>query len=132
MKKDTAKKTQSERYSRYIKSLVLSGNNTGGELYKKNLGQNFEIVLLQNPYSLHKGYILQAQIFFMGKPMENKIITARNRTGNENTLVLTSRTNSKGSCSFKIILNEESFVHATHMIVCPYKTYSDRESFWAS
>ena len=132
VKKDPLKKLQRERYSRYIKSLVLSGKNNGGTEYKKVVGQQFEIVLLQNPYLLHAGNVLQAQIFFMGKPLANKIITARNRTGSENTIAVTSRTNTKGICQFIVSRKGDWFIHATHMIPCPDKNDSDWESFWAS
>lgn len=68
----------------------------------------------------------------MGKPLANKIITARNRIGSESAIALTSRTDAKGICSFKIIRKGEWFIHATQMIPCPDKTDSDWESFWAS
>lgn len=129
---DAATKMQRERYTRYLKILVQSGKDTTSDLYKKTIGQNFEIVLLQNPYLLHKGNVLQAKILFMGKPLVNKIITARNRIGNENTMVATSRTDAKGICTFKLLRKGEWFIHATHMIPCLDKTDSDWESFWAS
>ncbi len=130
--KEQATKPQRERYSRYIKSLVVSGSNAGGNLYRKVTGQNFEIILLQNPYLLHKGNVLQAQILFMGKPLANKIITGRNRTGSESSITSTSRTDSRGVCAFKLVRKGEWFIHATHMIPCPDKTDSDWESFWTS
>ncbi len=132
VKKDPLKKLQREKYTRYLKSLVQSGSNTSSTLYRKVLGQNFEIVLLQNPYLLHKGQALQAQILFMGKPLANKVITARNRTGSENAIILNSRTDAKGICNFKLRRKGEWFVHTTHIIPCPDTTDSDWESFWAS
>ncbi|TDH23534.1 DUF4198 domain-containing protein [Segetibacter sp. 3557_3] len=130
--KDPADKLQPERYSRYIKSLVLSGDKPQGDLYKKVLGQNFEIVLLDNPYLLRKGSLLRAQVLFMGKPIANKMITARNRTGNESALHLKARTDATGICSFKLPRAGEWFIHATHMIPCVDKTDSDWDSFWTS
>lgn len=132
VKKDPAKKMQRERYSRYIKALVQSGKPGNDTLYKKKTGQLFEIILLQNPYLIHAGDMIKAQVFFMNKPLRNKVITARNRTGNENTLFLTSRTNSNGICSFNLPRKGEWFIHATQMIPCPDPTDSDWESFWTS
>ena len=132
VKSDPLKKTQKERYSRYIKTLVQSGSKPYGELYKKVIGQNFEIVLLQNPYLLKKGDNIKAQILFMGKSLPNKVITARNRIGSESAMAATSRTDENGICSFKITREGEWFIHATHMIPCPDLTDSDWESFWAS
>lgn len=132
LKNDPSKKEQKERYSRYIKTLVQSGAKPFGEEYKKIVGQNFEIILLQNPYLLKKGDTFKAQILFMGKPLANKIITARNRVGNKSTIASSSRTNSKGICAFKITREGEWFLHATHMIPCPDISDSDWESFWTS
>lgn len=129
---DTSKKEQNERYTRYIKALVQSGKVQDDTLYKTITGQNFEIILLQNPYLLHKGNTITAQVFFMGKPLANKIITARNRIGNEPAIALTSRTNNNGICSFKIARSGDWFIHATHMIACADKKEADWESFWTS
>jgi uncharacterized GH25 family protein len=130
--KDADDKLQSERYSRYIKSLVLSGSNTDGNLYKKVLGQNFEIVLLQNPYKLRAGNKIQAQILFMGKPLTNKMITARSRTGNQSAIALKARTDAKGICSFNLSRAGEWFIHVTHMTPSTDKNDTEWESFWAS
>lgn len=132
LKKDSLKQVQKERYSRYIKTLVQSGDKPIGDEYKKVVGQNFEIVLLQNPYTLKPGSRLKAKILFMGNPLVNKVITARNRTGSQSAQVALSRTDAKGICTFKINRNGEWFLHATHIIECPDKTDSDWESFWAT
>ncbi len=131
--KEAMNKPQRERYSRYIKSLVLSGTaNANDSVYKKVLGQNMEIVFLNNPYLLKKDDMLQVQVFFMGKPLPNKVITARNRTGSLAAIEQTSRTNAKGICSFKLSRKGEWLIHATHMIPSTDKADSDWESFWAS
>ena len=129
---NNSKKIQRERYTRYIKSLVQSGIKKQDTLYKMIVGQNFEIVLLQNPYLLHIGDILKAKILFNRTPLANKIITARNRIGSEPTVMQTSRTDAMGICSFRLSRKGEWFIHATHMIPCADKADSDWESFWAS
>ena len=132
LKKDDVNKVQRERYSRFIKLLVQSGKVGTDTIYKQKVGQDFEIILLQNPYLLHRGEVLHAQVFFMNKPLANKVMTARNRVGGENTILLSSRTNANGICSFKLPRKGEWFIHATQMIPCPDKADSDWESFWAS
>lgn len=133
LEKTSANELQRERYSRYIKTLVQSGKPSNTDtLYKKKTGHTFEITLLQNPYMLHNDDVLKAQVFFMDKPLSNKVITARNRTGNENTLFLTSRTDKNGICFFKLPRKGEWVLHATQMIPCPDKSDSDWESFWTS
>lgn len=130
--KGTEKRLQREKYTRYIKALVQSGKPGNDTLYKKITGQQFEIILLQNPYRMNAGGILKTKVLFMGKPLSGKVITARNRTGNENSMFLTARTDANGICSFKLSRKGEWFIHATQMIPCPDKTDSDWESFWAS
>ncbi|MEO7312857.1 MAG: DUF4198 domain-containing protein [Chitinophagaceae bacterium] len=126
-------KPQREQYSRYIKGLVLSGKVTAIDTtYKKVLGQNMEIVFLNNPYLLTKDDVLKVQVFFLGKPLANKVITARNRKGSLAATEQTSRTNAQGICSFKLGRNGEWLIHATHMIASPDKAVADWDSFWAS
>jgi len=129
---DKTKKEQKERYTRYIKSLVQSEGSYKDTLYKKITGQAFEIVLLQNPYTLRVGDSLKAKILFQGKPLSKKIITARNRTRNLAAITSTSRTNAKGICSFKMSRKGDWFLHATYMIPNQDKSDSDWESFWTS
>ncbi len=127
-----AKKLQRERYTRYIKALVQSGDKYNDTLYKTITKQKIEIVLLQNPYKLTIGNQLKVQLFFMGKPLKNKVVTTRNRTGDKPVITQTSRTDGNGICSFKLSRKGDWFVHVTHMIPCPDKADSDWESFWTS
>ena len=129
---DKRKPEQKERYTRYIKALVQSGNTYSDTLYKQVLGQAFEIVLLQNPYTLRPGATLQAKVLFESKPLAGKVITARNRTGNQATLSQTSRTDKNGICTFKLVRKGDWFLHATYMIPSPDKADSDWESFWTT
>lgn len=127
-----AKREQKERYSRWIKALVQSGQPTTDTVYKMITGQRFEIILLHNPSLLHKGGIIKAKVLFEGKPLAGKIITARNRTGSLPALSITARTDAAGICSFRLEREGDWFLHATHMIACPDPSDSDWESFWAS
>ncbi|MFY8004823.1 MAG: DUF4198 domain-containing protein [Chitinophagaceae bacterium] len=125
-------KPQRERYTRYLKCLIQSNFIKNDTLYKKEVGQNFEIVLLSNPYLKKLGEPIQAQVFFQGKPLANKTITARNRIGNLPATVQKAVTNNMGICTFKINRKGEWFIHATHMITCEDKKEADWESFWTS
>jgi len=132
VKGESLKKMQRERYTRYIKALVQSGNKTSDTLHKTITGQKFEIVLLQNPYKLRIGSVLQVRLYFNGKPLGNKVLTARNRMGNQPSISLTSRTDVNGLCSFKLNRKGDWFIHGTHMIPCPDVADSDWESFWTT
>ncbi len=130
--KDNPKHEQSERYTRYIKTLIQSNPKQNDEIYKTVVGHHFEIVLLQNPYELKKGDWISAKVLFMGKPLMNKVITARNRTGNESAIYQYSRTDEQGLCSFKLEREGVWFFHATHMIESRDKNDTDWESFWTT
>lgn len=127
---DSTKTEQSERYTRYIKTLVQSNPKSSDEIYKTVVGHNFEIILLQNPYEMSKGDWISAKVLFMGKPLKDKVITARNRLGNESAIFQYSRTDVEGNCSFKLEREGDWFFHATHMIPSPDKNDTDWESFW--
>jgi len=129
---DSTKTEQSERYTRYIKALIHSDPKTNDELYKTVVGHNFEIILLQNPYKLKKDDWIKAKVLFMGKPIKDKAITARNRKGNELAIFQYSRTDENGICSFKLEREGDWFFHSTHMIESPDKNDTDWESFWTT
>lgn len=129
---DSTKTEQSERYSRYIKTLIQSNPKSNDEVYKTIVGHNFEIVLLQNPYELKRGDWIKAKVLFMGEPLKDKAITARNRKGNEPAIFQYSRTDENGICSFKLEREGDWFFHSTHMIESPNKNDADWESFWTT
>lgn len=129
---DSTKTEQRERYTRYLKLLVESDAKENDSLYKTVIGQNLEIILLQNPYKIKVGESIEAQILFMGKPLANKIITSRNRIGNQSSTEQASRTDANGRCKFTLDRQGEWFLHVTHMIASPDKKEADWESFWAT
>lgn len=129
---DSTKTEQTERYTRYIKTLIQSNPKTNDDIYKTIVGHNLEIILLQNPYELGQGDWISAKVLFMGKPLTNKAITARNRIGNESALFQYSRTDEKGICSFKLEREGDWFFHATHMIPSTDRNEADWESFWTT
>lgn len=123
---------QREKYSRYIKALILSGKNTNSDLYKKQIGFDLEIILLDNPYILNAGDSLRVKIVFKGQPLANKLIKARNRKGDENTISKEVKTNEKGEATLYLQREGTWVIHLTHIIACTDKTDCDWESFWAS
>ncbi len=126
------KTEQKERYTRYLKSLVQSNPLQNDSIYKTVVGHKFEIVLLENPYLKNEGDWLSAKILFNNIPLQNKIITARNRNGNKSATVQYSRTNMDGICEFKLDRTGDWFLHATHMIASEDKKAADWESFWTT
>lgn len=130
---DLSKQVQKERYARSIKALLSSGEpSEKDQLYKKVLGHKFEIVMLQNPYSLQEGDWFKARVLFDGKPLADRAITARNRLGNEAASFQYSRTDSNGICAFKLNRAGEWFLHATYMQPSTEPAKNDWESYWTS
>ncbi|MBC8045901.1 MAG: DUF4198 domain-containing protein [Fimbriimonadaceae bacterium] len=123
---------QREKYSRYLKCLILSGDDVSGNLFKKELNYDLEIILLDNPYLKKTGDELQFQVKFMGKPLSMKTVTARNRTGDENAISSITKTDENGIAKIKLDREGTWILHLTHMIPCADKNDCDWESFWAS
>ncbi|OJW12625.1 MAG: hypothetical protein BGO48_05960 [Mucilaginibacter sp. 44-25] len=61
-----------EKYNRYLKTLVTVGEG-GGNDYNKTVGDDFEITLKKNPYKLNYGEDLTATVTFKGKPYEGPV-----------------------------------------------------------
>lgn len=127
---DETKTAQTEKYKRFIKALIQSKSTPNDDLYKKEIGYKYEIVLLNDPYTLQKNEWLHAKILYQGKPLTNKIITARNRYKGDSATYQYSKTDLEGVCSFKIERFGEWFLETTHMIPCSEKEV-DWESYWA-
>lgn len=68
----------------------------------------------------------------MGKPLVNKVLTARNITLNKPSMHLLQEPTAKTSVLLSLAVRVTGFIHSTHMIPYPDKADSDWESFWAS
>lgn len=131
IKIDSKNGVQKERYRRYLKSLVLSGEEVKGEIYKKVLGQRLEIVLLKNPYLLKVGDDLEVQVLFEGKPLVNKIVTLYS-TGQNDVFEQRVKTNKNGVAKFKVKNSGFQLVRLVHLRKCENCDDINWESFWAS
>lgn len=129
---DTSKQLQTERYMRYLKALIQSNEKKSDTTFKTNIGQTFEIVLLDNPYQANLNDWIRAQILFRGTPLRNKVMTARNRIGNLPCMNQYARTNDQGICQFKLERDGDWFIHGTHLLKSADLKKSDWESFWVS
>ncbi|MFN3134244.1 MAG: DUF4198 domain-containing protein [Candidatus Kryptonium sp.] len=131
IKIDSKNGVQKERYRRYLKSLVLSGKEVKGEIYKKVLGQRLEIVLLKNPYLLKVGDELEVQVLFEGKPLVNKIVTLYS-VGQNDVFEQKVKTNKNGIARFKVKNSGFQLVRLVHLRKCENCDDINWESFWAS
>lgn len=125
-----AKKEEREKYTRYIKTLVMVGN-ANGEQYKKVIGQTLEIILLQNPYLQKLGATVQAKVLFRGKPLNNGAVEALSLQSDGKLSKQQIYTNKDGIAPFTISNSGSWMIRITYML--PSNTDdADWESFWAS
>ncbi len=126
-----SQKEGSERYSRFLKTLLQVGAEKDAT-FKKKAGLMLEIVPLENPYSKKIGDNLKFQILFGGKPLKDKTVFADNKDGAEisNQKLKTDR---KGKISVKLDRQGVWLVRLVFMQRCQTDcAEADWESFWGA
>jgi len=118
-----------ELFSRCAKTLMSSGTSTAAEV-DRSLGFPLELVLQNNPYTLHAGEELPVSLTYDGRPLPGALVVAMNRVNP--AAKLTARTDKNGRVAFKLPENGMWLIKAVHMIPAPAGTNADWESFWAS
>ena len=123
---------ESERYRRTLKALVQVGGVTGGDLHKRVVGQRVEILLLQNPYVLSPGDVLEVQVLFEGKPLHDKLVMAFHKTGPGVVTKSRARTNRDGIARFTLDDRGPWLIRLVHMLPCAERADLDCEedAYW--
>lgn len=130
MKRGEQKKQARERYTRYLKSLVVVGE--GGEsAHGLVLGQRLEIVLESDPSKLRVGEPLHVRVLFEGKPLAGASVSAYARD-DLSSAELDGRTNAEGRVELKVARAGSWLVRLVTMRRCEGCPDADWESFWAS
>lgn len=62
-----------EKYSKHVKVVYQVGDQLTDD-YKHVLGYPIEFVLLDNPYEIHAGHALRAQLLWQGRPLKNQLV----------------------------------------------------------
>ena len=124
-----AEKSATERYRRYLKSIV-SVENTEGDLWKRRLGHKLEIIPLTNPAKAIAGDRITFQITLDGKPLKGVQVAALGRT-DDKVSDKHARTDSKGEVNFEVDHSGEWIVRLVHLRRCSDQE-ADWESFWAA
>lgn len=120
-----------ERYSKYAKSILLSGDSNGFASHA--VGYVIEIIPEADPYKLKPGDLLPVRVLFRGKPAADLQIEsawAAGNTGSKTTVV--GRTNIDGQ--IKVPLPDSGLwrIHTIKMERCAEPSVADWESFWGS
>lgn len=130
MKRGEQKKQARERYTRYLKSLVVVGE--GGEsAHGLVLGQRLEIVLESDPSKVRVGESLGVRVLFDGKPLAGASVSAYARD-ELSSAELDGRTNAEGRVELKVARAGSWLVRLVTMRRCEGCVDADWESFWAS
>lgn len=119
-----------ERYSKYVKSLVLAGRPDA--FYGERTGLTIEIVLEADPYALSPGKTLPAVVLFRGKPAANIAVESAWLEGGKAKMETVGRTDKDGRIRIPVVASGPHRLHAIVMERCAEPKVADWESFWAS
>ncbi len=119
-----------ERYSKYVKSLVLSGKSDAN--FRKEAGLTIEIVPEADPYSLRPGDTLPVRVMFRGAPAADVAVESAWLVGGKAELAVVGRTDKTGRVRVPVKATGPHRLHAIVMERCAEPKAADWESFWAS
>lgn len=119
-----------EKYTRYLKTLVSVDKPTGG-VYNEKVGHQLEILLDNNPYKLNYGDDLSATILFKDKPLKNATAELVVKSGDGKVHVTKVNSDVNGKVYFKVNREGTYLLRLVYMQACKDKS-ADFESWWAS
>lgn len=126
-----ADKPASERYRRYLKSLLLA-DGVGGDTWKKQLGHRLEILPLADPSTVKPGTALPVQVLFESKPLADVQVAAMGRRGRKKVTIHRARTDAEGQVELPIDHAGEWIVRLVYLRRCEEPEEADWESFWSA
>jgi hypothetical protein len=124
--------TERERYWRFLKLLGRVGPDNETDLHHRFTGAQFEIVLLQNPFTLTAGDEQIVQLLFETKPLADTSVFALHRAADDALIRLSATTDSHGVARFVLSQPGLWLIRSVYMRPCKGCKDVDWESFWAS
>ncbi len=126
----TSRPMQRLRYWRFLKLLGRIGPDEEGSLHHRFIGQQLELVLIQNPVLMKPGDEEIVQLYLETKPLANQIVFALHRDGEKFTK-LSATTDAHGVARFR--LNEPGVwvVRAVYLRACKKCNDAEWEGFWS-
>jgi uncharacterized GH25 family protein len=121
-----------ERYWRFLKLLGRAGPETETDLHHRFTGAQFEIVLLQNPFTAQPGEEQIAQLLFETKPLAGAAVAALHRAADGTITRLDGVTDARGVVRFTLPVGGTWLIRSVHMRPCKGCKDVDWESFWAA
>ena len=121
-----------ERYSKYVKALLLAGPSNG--YFSHVVGFTIEIVPQANPSLLKPGASLPVQVLFRGKPIEGVAVetAVAPAAGGKTIVTVVGKTDRDGRISLPIAHAGQWRIHTLLMERCAEPAAADWESFWAT
>lgn len=119
-----------ETYTSYMKTLLPVEKNSGN-IYEKPQGDEFEIVIQQNPYKFNYGDDVTGEILFQGKPLANVEVDLFVRTGNGMVFPQKLSSDATGLIYFKLSREGIYILRAKHFIISRDKS-ADFQSWRAT
>ena len=126
-----ADKPASERYRRYLKSLLLA-DGVSGDTWQQKLGHRLEILPLKDPSTVKPGKTLPVQVLFESKPLADVQVAAMGRQATKKVTIHRARTDDNGMVEMKIDHAGEWIVRLVYLRRCVEPEEADWESFWAA
>ena len=124
--------TERERYWRFLKLLGRVGPDNETDLHHRFTGAQFEIVLLQNPFTLGPEDEQIVQLLFETKPLPDVTVFALQRAADGALTKLTATTDSRGVARFKLAQPGMWLIRSVYLRPCKGCKDVDWESFWAA
>ena len=121
-----------EKYSRYIKSLIVSETRGNEDFFLKPVGLKLELMILKNPYRLMPDEELPVQVLLDGKPLKNVTLVVTMQTYGDEIALLVLHADKKGMVSFRPTLDATCVVTCVFIQKSADETEADFESLWAS
>jgi uncharacterized GH25 family protein len=126
------KPIERERYWRFLKLLGRSGEETETDLHHRFTGMQYEIVLLQNPFTMHAGDEQIVQLLFETRPLANAAVSALHRSDDGTLVELKAVSDGRGVARFTLTQPGMWLIRSVHMRPCKGCKDADWESFWAA
>ena len=127
---NAADKPGRERYSKFFKSILLSGKPDDG--YRQIAGHTLEIVPSADPNILKAGATLPLQVLFQGKPAADLQVEVAWAGSASKEVKIAGRTDKDGRAIITLSRAGKYRLHALRMEACAEPQVADWESSWAS
>jgi uncharacterized GH25 family protein len=124
--------TERERYWRFLKLLGRVGPDDETDLHHRFTGAQFEIVLLQNPFTLGADDEQIVQLLFETKPLPDATVFALHRAADGALTKLTATTDSRGVARFRLAQTGMWLIRSVYLRPCKGCKDVDWESYWAA